>query len=449
MLGYIQYIVKRFATEVIWVSLGQALALLGTLFLLRELTITLTPIEYGKLALSLTALGIISHVAINSVGASVGRFLPIAIAKERLISFTTASKKILLMSALIALTIGIFIATLLWLNRKNDWAILCLLSFGYATLYFYNYTANIIQNAARRRKTVAIHTSVESWLKILICILVTGAMGATAASVLIGYIITIGLTLISQWHFYNRLISQKINKYKITRKTKINSKKYISKNYRQKATFKPENNKSELYWKFKIWQFGWPFATWGVFTWIQQISDIWLLKIFYSNYEVGLYSVALQLGYTPIILINTFVLVMLGPILNQYINNKKINISKIVWTATILSLMASIFIFILTFKTHELIFGILVGENFNEASIYLPYMVLAGGFFSAGQILSLKLISELNSKRMLGVKVGTSIFGIVLNFVGAYAYGVSGIIGSLIIFSLSYFLSMCWITGKK
>lgn len=67
-------------------------------------------------------------------------------------------------------------------------------------------------------------------------------------------------------------------------------------------------------------------------------------------------------------------------------------------------------------------------------------MVLAGGIFAAGQILALKMMSELRSTPMIGVKIGTAILGVLFNFYGASVGGVTGITLAITAFSIIYFL---------
>tara|TARA_B110000503_G_scaffold143144_1_gene242822 strand:+ start:1800 stop:3152 length:1353 start_codon:yes stop_codon:yes gene_type:complete len=439
---------KHYIKESIWVVLGQFVTLVGSLVLVRVITSFLTPNEYGQLALSLTAVGLISQIAMNSVSASIGRFLPVALTRQDLPNFTLASHKILFLTAVLSLALGLLLSFILWFNQHEDWGILCFLGFTFATISLYNFTANTVQNAARNRSIVALHTSLETWLKVLFGATAVLLLGATASSALIGYMFAVGLVLFSQWFF---LKSTFVNKSPI-------------------GLTNTQPTQGATQWQHDIWKFAWPFATWGVFTWAHQVSDLWSLKAFTSTAEVGLYTVIFQLGYAPIILLNTVVQVLLGPILNQKIEFTKNKLSSnggqsssnmptslqnsksvhhTTWVATSLSLVLTTFIFIFVINTHEWLFSFLVAPEFRSASIYLAYMVLAGGFFSAGHILSLKLISEFNAKSMLAVKIVTSIIGLILNILGASLYGIVGVIGSMIILSLYYFVWMAWLTWRS
>jgi O-antigen/teichoic acid export membrane protein len=439
---------KQYIKESIWVVLGQFVTLVGSLVLVRVITSYLTPNEYGQLALSLTVVGLISQIAMNSVSASIGRFLPVALTRQDLPNFTLASHKILFMTAVLSLAFGLLLSCILWYAHHEDWAILCFLGFTFATISLYNFTANTVQNAVRNRSIVALHTSLETWLKVLFGATTVLMLGATARSALIGYLFAVSLVLLSQWFFL---------KYTFVNKSSIGL-----------TNTQPTQGASQ--WQYDIWQFAWPFATWGVFTWAQQVSDLWSLKVFTSTAEVGLYTVIFQLGYAPIILLNTVVQVLLGPILNQKIEFTKNKLSSdseqissnlltslqnsksvhhTTWVATSLSLVLTTFIFIFVVNTHEWLFSFLVAPEFRSASIYLAYMILAGGFFSAGHMLSLKLISEFNAKSMLAVKIVTSIIGLILNILGASLYGIVGVISSMIILSLYYFFWMAWLTWRS
>jgi O-antigen/teichoic acid export membrane protein len=438
---------KHLVKESTWVVLGQFVTLVGSLVLVRVITSYLSPSEYGQLALTLTAVGLISQIAMNSVSASISRYLPVAIARQDLPNFSSAANKILFAAASISVLIGVFFSVALWFTQHHDWAMLCLLGFGFATLSLYNYTANSVQNAARNRAVVALHTSLETWLKVLFGAAAIVLLGSTANSALFGYMAAVSLILMSQWFFLryvfsNEPLSEEENKKQSTQSPKA--------------------------WQHDIWHFAWPFATWGVFTWAQQVSDLWSLKAFTSISEVGLYTVIFQLGYAPIILLNSVIQVFLGPILNQIIEknqdhsdtsqqhakavevnlHKLKSVHRVTWVTTLLSLATTAFAFIFVLNTHEWLFSFLVANEFRSASVYLAYMVLAGGLFSAGQILSLKLVSEFNSRSMLGVKVGTALLGLSLNILGAWAYGTAGVVGSMIIFASSYFAWMAWLTWR-
>lgn len=69
-------------------------------------------------------------------------------------------------------------------------------------------------------------------------------------------------------------------------------------------------------------------------------------------------------------------------------------------------------------------------------------MMLAGGAFAAGQAISFDLMSQMKTRKLISVKVVTGMLGIASNFAGAYWYGVAGVVGAAIVFSISYLVWM-------
>ena len=91
---------------------------------------------------------------------------------------------------------------------------------------------------------------------------------------------------------------------------------------------------------------------------------------------------------------------------------------------TWLSLAATGLAFFVALLLHKWLFKLFVAENYSTASYLLPWVILAGGLFSAGQILALKLMSEMRPESMTVVKVTTA---------------------SLVIFSFVYCIWMAWL----
>ena len=77
-----------------------------------------------------------------------------------------------------------------------------------------------------------------------------------------------------------------------------------------------------------IFKYAWPFSLWGIFSWVQITSDKWAIFAFIDNETVGLYNVASQLGYYPIVILFGAIIQYLAPIFFKQIdssNTKNIN----------------------------------------------------------------------------------------------------------------------------
>jgi O-antigen/teichoic acid export membrane protein len=120
-------------------------------------------------------------------------------------------------------------------------------------------------------------------------------------------------------------------------------------------------------------------------------------------------------------------------------------VHRIAWRITFVALLVTALAFVLTFSLHEWIFQLLVAAKYHAVSYLLPWMVLAGGIFAAGQMLALKLMSEMKSAAMTAAKIVTAILGIGFNAYGAAQFGLQGVVAALVAFSGIYFFWMAWL----
>jgi O-antigen/teichoic acid export membrane protein len=97
---------------------------------------------------------------------------------------------------------------------------------------------------------------------------------------------------------------------------------------------------------------------------------------------------------------------------------------------------------VVAFAMHEWLFRFLVAAEYREASHLLPWVVMAGGTFAAGQILALKLMSEMKSSTMASAKIVTALLGVVFNICGAVVAGLPGVVAALLAFSTIYLVWM-------
>ncbi len=412
---------ERLAKEGTWVVAGQIATVLGGLVLVRVLTEHLEPEQYGQLTLCLTVSAFFSQIVFGSVSNGIVRFYSIATEKEELIRYLYASTRMMGYATALVVLIGlVLILALLWLGYYQ-WTGLAFAALVFSLLSSYNTSLTGLQNAARQRSVAAFHTGLDAWLKILLAVGAMYWLGSFGTAVILSYALSALIVIGSQLYFLGRLPRN------------MNT-----------ATIDHEN------WERQIWLYSWPFATWGVFAWVQQVSDRWALQTFTNTQEIGLYAVLFQLGYSPISLLTSMVITYLAPILYQYSGNAKDKVRNksvhlISWRTTFFALLMTLLAFIFTYSQHELIFKLLVASNYHVVSDLLPWMVLAGGLFSASQILLLKLQSEMKQSTMISAKILTAIIGISFNLYGASKFGLKGVVVAMLAFSVITLLWMAWL----
>ncbi len=389
--------------------------------LVRILTEYLEPVQYGQLALGLTIAGLVNQVVMGGVTAGIGRYYSIATEANDLPGYLHASRWLMgYATAGVVVIALVLMAGLLWLGY-SQWMALAATALVFSVSSGYNASLSGIQNAARQRAVVAFHGGLDAWLKILLAIGVMLWLGNSSTAVVLGYALSSLLVTGSQLYFLRRLIQ-----------------------------LHGENSQISENWVQLMWSYSWPFSIWGVFTWAQQVSDRWALQTFASTQDVGLYAVIFQLGYVPIGMVTGMAMTFLGPILYQRSGsaadlNRNMSVHRIAWRITFAGLLMTALAFVLTFFLHEWIFQVMVATRYQAVSNLLPWMVLGGGIFAAGQMLALKLMSEMKSAAMTTAKIVTAILGVGLNIYGASWFGLQGVVAAIVVFSSIYFLWMAWL----
>ena len=406
----------RLAKEGSWILIGQIASVVGSLVLVRVLTEHLSPDEFGQLALGLTVAGLVNQVVMGGVGVSISRFYAIAAEKRDLSAYLNASMRLLTYATGVVVLIGLILMAGLWSLGHAQWLGLTATVLFFSVLGGYNSALSSIQNAARQRAVVAFHGGLDAWLKIGLAVAVMFFMGNSSTAVVIGYACSALFINISQILFL--------------RKTIANQNK---------------NPAEDHQWTRQMWLYSLPFATWGTFTWMQQASDRWALQTYASTTEVGQYAVLFQLGYTPISIATGLVMNFLGPILYQRSGDatdpvRNANVHRLSWKMTQLALIITFIGFAVALFLHEWLFSWLVAPLYRESSYLLPWVVLAGGLFAAGQMLATKLLSEMKSSALTFLKITTALLGVSCNVLGAGVAGTPGVVAATVIFSVIHFL---------
>ena len=416
----------RLAKESSWIIAGQVMTVLGALVLVRVLTEYLDPTEYGQLAIGLSIGGLVNQVVMGGLSNGICRYYSIAREKRDFYNYFDTCTRLLSYATVASLLVATLGISALVLADLKHWIALILIVFSYSIFAGHISVLSGIQNTARQRSVVAIHGAVDAWLKLGLSAGFILWLGNSAVSVLLGYLFSAVLITVSHLFFLNRLVSKQVL---------------------------PNLGAAQQNWISKIWVFSWPFSVFGLFTWLQQASDRWALQSFATPTDVGQYAVVYQLGFAPIGLLLGFIQSLATPILYQRAGDtsevvRTTDVHRLLWRIAAGGLMLTAIFFVTSWLLHEWLFSWLVSERYRDVSIYFPWVIMAGGLFSIGQILSLKIMSELRSRDLLYVKVGSAVIGIFTNILGAWIFGVAGIVISLLLFSTIFFTWMFILTWR-
>ena len=407
----------RLSKEGLWIVLGQAAAVIGSLAGVRLLTELLPPAAYGELALGLTIATLVNQTVLGPLANGASRFYAPAQDQGDLAGYLAAVGR-LMAAATGVLTLIVLLALAgLLLAGLAQWIAIACAALVFATLSGYNAVLNGIQNAARQRAVVALHQGLESWARFLVAAGLLIWLGASSTVAMSGFALAVALVLASQFVFFRKI--------SLTARTVVD----------------PRG------WQRQIWKYCWPISVFGSFTWVQLASDRWALELFATTREVGTFAALFQLGFYPMAMASTMATQFLAPIFYQRAGDasdsrRNEDVSKLSWKLTGYTLGATGAAFLLSLLFHRQIFLVLVAREYASVSHLLPWMLLAGGVFAAGQTIALNLMSQMRTQSMMAAKIVTALLGVILNFAGAYWLGTPGVVLAAVVFSVSYFAWM-------
>ena len=409
---------RRLFKEGFWIVLGQAIAILGSLVGIRILTGLMDPAVYGELALGITAVILINQVVLGPLCNGAIRFYAPAVEQGNFGGYLNAVRRLVLFSTAVIILVALLAAVGLLIAGRMKWIVVLAAAFIFAIFSGYNSILSGIQNAARQRFVVAFHQGAEPWARFLVAAGLVIVFGATSAVAMIGFSIAIIFVLASQLLFFRKIIF-------------IND----------------VCAHQEKIWLKQIWNFSWPFSIFGVFTWMQLVSDRWALGIFSTMQDVGKYAALYQLGYYSISMVTGMAVQFFAPIFYQRAgdardNQRNVNVNMLSWRLVTFVFAGIGIVFFITLLFHSQIFLFFVAKKYSSVSYLLPWMLLSGGIFAAGQIMAINLQSQMKTREMMTAKIVTALVGVGLNFAGAFLYGTSGIIIASILFSLFFFIWM-------
>jgi O-antigen/teichoic acid export membrane protein len=415
---------RRLSKEGAWIVLGQVTAVFGTLASVRLLTELLDPATYGELALGMTVASLVNQTVLGPLSNGITRFYAPAQERGDLGRYLSAVRGLVMAAtAVIAVMILLTGAGLLFAGR-TEWIAIASAALIFACLSGYNAILSGIQNAARQRAIVALHQGIESWARLLLAAALLLWLGATSTVAMAGFALAVTLVLGSQYMFFRKIM-------------------------RNNAAVTDRSS-----WRQQIWKYSWPISIFGIFTWMQLASDRWALQLFATTDEVGLYAALFQLGYYPMSIATGMAMQFLVPIFFQRAGDasdlrRNANVSSLSWRLTGMALGLTGTLFFAALLFHAQIFRIFVAAEYASVSHLLPWMLLAGGVFAAGQTIALNLMSQMKTQIMIAPKLITALLGVALNFAGAYWYGIAGIVAAGVLFSVSYFLWMAALAHRK
>src|SRR3990170_1683751 len=259
--------------ELLWVGVGQGIAVIGGFIGIRLLTGVLSPEIYGELALGMTVATLAQQTVMGPISGALLRFFSPAAESSKLGPYLQGMKILLFRASMVLLVIFGIVGGAMFSLGYARWLPLVGLASAFAILAGYTSALDGIQNAARQRPVVALHQGAGQWVRYLFAVAMVSLFGMSSRVAMAGFAIAAGIVLVSQCIFFRNKILPLLE-----------------------SENTPVANSHER-WIGEMIGYAWPFATWGIMTWALMASDRWALTIFRSKTDVGLYAVLYQIGY--------------------------------------------------------------------------------------------------------------------------------------------------------
>lgn len=417
---------KHQVWEAGWTGAGQLGGALGALASVVALTQLLPPAAYGELALALTVATLAQQIVYSPVSAAAMRFLPPALesgsAKEYARAAGAMMRRANASTAVVSL-LGAGVSVSLGQERI---ALLILLAAAFAAATGTQTVVGGVQSARRRRKVVALHQIASAALRVFFTVVALLLLGGGSASAMLGLIAAEVLVLVSQVAFLRRDA------------TTWNS---------ERATSSSRKLASDMT------AYARPFFIWGIFSSAHMASDRYALALTRNAGAVGEYAVLMQLGFYPLSVLSAALTLLISPVLFERAGDA-LDVERTRLTVLTVRRVARAFIAATALLTAAAtILGgtalaMIAPPEYAAVGRLLPFAVIAGGLFGAGQVAALGPMVAGQSSMLILPKIVTSLGFALATFPLAATYGVEGVTVGLCVYTSAYALWTYLLCGR-
>tara|TARA_B100000401_G_C52778726_1_gene707122 strand:- start:337 stop:1566 length:1230 start_codon:yes stop_codon:yes gene_type:complete len=188
----------------------------------------------------------------------------------------------------------------------------------------------------------------------------------------------------------------------------------------------------------RLYVFSKPLIIMGIFAWLTNYFDRYIIDFFMSKEDVGIYNASYSLGSKFFLLLSPIFITILTPLIykNEKLNIKKTEINKYINVYLIISFFSIILIFLF----YPIIGKVFLSKSYSDgfyiiAGINLAYFLLTLSYFY-----ELLFYAESLTKYILYLNFLSAIFNIILNVILVNKYGITGAMISTIFSFLIRFL---------
>jgi O-antigen/teichoic acid export membrane protein len=423
----------HFAPELILIVAGQVAIVMAGMVSVRVFTARMGPETYGELNLGLTLAALLNPVLLGPLVQTYLRLFAPYVERRRL-GVLVRSLKPIIFSVTGLLGLGSVAAVVgighFWSAR---WGLLVAFSLLYVLALGFSSLCEAFQIAARQRAVVAAHQALNNWVRIPLVLMCLAWLGNGGQFALLGYVLTGALILLSQFYFLQRLV----------RSATVDEERPVDQ-------FLHEQTR-EIYQQ--VWKFGSPFVLLSVFSWLQLYSDRWIIELTTNTAAVGLYAALVQLAGTPIVLMGSSAAQFAQPIAfarggdasdparlrraHEFMNR-----FTLIFAALILTGVAGLWVF------GGAILRLFTAPAFWSSAYLLPSIGLVAGINALAQLQTVVGFVHNRSKDYLLIYGVAGLFGTLLSFSLGRSLGLSGIVWGGLIAATVRLIWISWLSHR-
>lgn len=398
----------------IWILIGHASLLIGMLFSVKMLSESMGPSQYGEFVIGISVAQIFQTFFFGSKFDAIARFGSITKSNEERRAYAQEVYKTLIEATGRCIGVGLILLVLVYVTKGVDCFLIVLASIAYALTSGISGALDGVANATQKRRIVALHQGTESWVKLTLALLLTELLSRSVASAILGYALAclVSVGYLALWFFrYNNITPNfaRIN---------FNDDRIIS-----------------TYTK--------GFSIIGILPLLQSYTDRWALSAFAASSEVGVYSVAVALGYSPVVALLNLSLQIAVPLVyaraggTTEISATNATLRCVNNLAAFLMITAAILSVITVIYRVSIVEGLL-GDNYRDAAKLLPIFFTAGGLYAVGESKVIFVNAVFKNKLQLYPKIIVSLFGVASAVLLTREFGAIGAASAVLSTSLVY-----------
>lgn len=411
----------RLGREFLWVAVGQGLVALGGLVGVRLLTEVLPPRVYGELALAMTIVAFVQVTVQQPLFEGARRFFQAASQAGQATSLLAAIRRLANRLNMLLLASGVACSMALIATGYGQWLGLTWAALAVCLVTTWSLSINGILNASRQRALIAGHEGLQQWLRFAIAAGLVWWIGPFSSLAMAGYALAAVLVLMSQHWMLRRILPDIVGAG-------------------------VSDSRGRASWEVRVVAYGWPFALWGAALTVQTASARWSLQLFEAAEVVGFSAVLYHVGHYPVSLAVGVLSKFVSPVMFNRAgaeigrgNEGAVKLGRLlVASAVAVTLVGTA----VAWQTHEWIFALLVAPEYRSVSWLLPGQVLASGLLVSAQSATLLPLVSSESKGLIKPKIVSAGVGTALNAVGAWQYGLVGVVFAGVLYGA---ISYLWI----